>query len=195
MTYYVGRSHPAVLITIYAAWAFVVALLVHRALADLKTAQLRDRERSRSIHAIPVVAALAVCAGLSPLALDVPPIGQDYERLSKGPAAQAASVPSPIVSLISKYVKKNERTVIIYPYGHLLAVQASVNNVFPFAHPNSVLLVDQSRLVLDRINQLPVGHNHVFAQLVPAVAEIMSLTGFEQIDAYGDFTVWRGPSR
>ena len=46
--------------------------------------------------------------------------------------------------------------------------------------------------VLDQINQLPVGHNYVFAQLVPTVAEIMSLTGFERIDAYDDFTVWRG---
>ena len=194
MTYYVGRSHPAVLITIFAAWAFVLALLVHRVLTDLHAARLRGGERSRSIHAIPVAAALAVCAGLSPLALDIPHIAQDYERLSREPAVQAASVPSPFVSLISKYVGKNQPTVIIYPYGHLLAVQASVKNLFPFAHPNSVLLVDQSRLVLDQINKLPAGHNYVFAQLVPAVADIMSRTGFEQIDGYGDFTVWRGPS-
>ncbi len=49
MMYYVGRSHPAVLVTVYCAWAFVIALLAYRVISDAHEASLLSADRGYAI--------------------------------------------------------------------------------------------------------------------------------------------------
>jgi hypothetical protein len=188
--YYVGRSHPAVLVTLYAAWAFVAALLAHRVLADVWAARSRGPERAYAIHAIPAAAILGLWCWFLPFVLGGPDVRAEIRRLVNAPAARGDTRRGQLVSLVAKYVPRGEPTVILYPDAHWLALEASVNNMCPFAHPDSVLLKAQSAPVLESIERLPRHRRYVFGRFIASVGDRLSREGFARIDANADFEVW-----
>ena len=192
-SYYIARSHPSAIVEIYSAWAFVVALLAHRMLSDVREAKLNSADGGYSIFAIPTVAILALCSGLLPLVLEFPKVGDEIRRLSYNAGPNVDQRPSRLVSLISKYVKTDDTTVIVYPNAHWLAMRASVRNVFPYAHPLSLLARSQLEPTLKSIEQLPRNRQYVFGDLVSEITDWLNRAGFQLVEADGDFAVWRGP--
>jgi hypothetical protein len=190
-TYYIGRSHPSVIVNIYSAWAFVVALLTHRILIDMREARLSTTaDGGNSIWAIPTVAVLALCSALLPLSLEFPKVGDEMKRLSYRAGAHADQRPARLASLIRKYVRKSEPTVIIYPDAHWLAIRASVQNVFPYAHPLSLLVKAQLEPLFLSLERLRPGHEYVFGDLIPDITDRLRRLGFVFVEADGDFAVW-----
>ncbi len=192
LTYYVGRSHPAVLIATYGGWAYVVALLLHRLLVDVRQTKFADQRAGYAIGAIPVAAALALSCGLLPLVLVLPDVPAQFARLrSKGVRDNSGPV---LAEFVSRYVKRNASTVIIWTNPHLIALSASVQNMYPYAHVGSVLLKAQVRPVLESVERLPKDAQYVFGELSPTVSEGLVRMGFTPVDAIGPFGCWRGPS-
>jgi hypothetical protein len=190
MAYYVGRSHPQVLVTLYPAWAFVAALLTHRVLGDVLAARKSDREGGHFIYAIPVAAVLALWGGLLPFVLEVPHVPEEVQRLVHPHAGSVDVRPERLVSLVHKYVHKGEPAVILYPNGHWLAIRASVKNLCPFVHPDSVLLQTQLKSVFDSIERLPRQRRYVFGALGGPIGDRLSRAGFTRVDGDADFEVW-----
>ncbi|MBN1609466.1 MAG: hypothetical protein JW940_22740 [Polyangiaceae bacterium] len=193
--YYVGRSHPAVLVTLYAAWAFAAVLLTHRVFADVRTAKQRNRDGGYSIHAIPVAAVLGLWCWLLPFVLEVPNVRAESSRLFQPHAGPVDLRSAQLVSLVNKYVHKGEPAVILYPDGHWLALRASVKNLCPFVHPESVLLQAQVDPVFDSIKRLPRRHRYVFGRLNGTITGRLSREGFARVDANADFEVWTDGGR
>lgn len=188
-TYFVGRSHPAVIIAIYPAWAFALALLLHRILSDARAATMRRRSDSAVVHALPTAGMLTLCAGLIPLVIHIPHVDREIDRIeyhSGGLGSRAAR----LASFVSKYVTHGSQTVIVAVDAHQVALEAGVQNMYPFAHPGSVLLKSQLRPVLESIERLPPGDQYVFGAVWPEVAQFLVRSGFQQIDATGDFVAW-----
>ena len=84
--------------------------------------------------------------------------------------------------------------MIIYPHAHWLTIQASVQNVYPFTDPEALILKAQIPPLFKIIERLPQRSKYVFGDLIPPITEMLSRTGFERIEADGDFAVWRGPN-
>lgn len=187
--YFVGRSHPAVIIAMYPAWAFALALLLQRIVADVYRQRTWRADEGAVIHAIPSAAILGVWAGLVPLILELPQVSAEIDRLEYHSGGLDPR-PTRLSALISKYVPKGAPTVVVAVNAHQLATDASVENLYPFAHPGSVLLKSQLRPVLDSITRLPSGDQYVFGSVWPQVAEALGQSGFKQIDSDGDFIVW-----
>jgi hypothetical protein len=188
--YYVGRSHPAVLVTLFAAWAFVAVLLTHRVVGEVCAAQKSSREGGYSVYAIPVATLLGLWGCLMPFVLEVPNVRAEVERLWHPHGGPVDLRPAHLVTLVNKYVHKGEPAVILYPDGHWLAIRASVRNLSPFAHPDSVLLRAQLGPVFESIQRLPRHHRYVLGRLMGPISDRLSREGFARVDADGDFEVW-----
>jgi hypothetical protein len=188
--YYVGRSHPAVLVALYPAWAFAAALLAHRVVGDVRAAEQSRRERGYSVYAIPAAAVLGLWCWLLPFVLEVPVVRGQISRLVYRRGGLVDLWPERAASLINTYVHKGEATVILYRDAHWLALRASVNNLCPFADPDSVLLKAQLDPVFESIGRLPRHHRYVFGRLTGPITERLSRDGFARVDANGDFEVW-----
>ncbi|MBN1609465.1 MAG: hypothetical protein JW940_22735 [Polyangiaceae bacterium] len=188
--YYVGRSHPQVLATLYAAWAFVAALLTHRVLSDAWAAKKSNREGGYSVYAIPVAMLLALWGGLLPFVFELPSVRAEVGRLVYPRGGPVDLRPLHLVSLVNKYRHKGEPAVILYPDGHWLAIRASVKNLCPFAHPDSVLLQAQLGPVFASIERLPRQQRYVFGRLNGPITDRLSREGFARVDADADFEVW-----
>jgi hypothetical protein len=72
-------------------------------------------------------------------------------------------------------------------------IRASVQNLFPIVHPESIQIKAQLRPIFESIRRLPRHHEYVFGDLIPPITEMLNRSGFERIEADGDFAVWRGP--
>lgn len=186
--YFVGRSHPGVIIAMYSSWAFVVALLLHRVLCDVQEKKRSHAVDGDIIDAIPVTAMLALCCGLLPIVLEVPNVSYEVQRLRQ--SGPVDTRPARLAKLVAKYVKKNQPTVVSYVNAHQIAQMAAVSNLFPFAHTGSVLLSSQIQPVLKSIERLPAGDQYVFGAFWPPVAAALNRWGFVPVESDGDFGVW-----
>ena len=146
LMYYVGRSHPNVLITIYPAWAFAFLLLAWSCWADLA-----PRLRSlgwRALTPAAVLLALGYAAVAGRLS-DRPDLVAQFRRLTTKQYAEDFAAPwmlgeyRAVVACLRSHTTPGESVAVIAPAGHLEAAEAGVVNVFPFACSNSVLLQAQ----------------------------------------------------
>ena len=208
LTYYIGRSHAYVLTAVFCAWGLVLGLLAWRAWLHWRGRGLPWRPGAglgTIVRVAPSVATLALCLALLPDAMNVPSPLTQGRRLSTPPAG-APSGDADAVALVRKYVPAGRPTVVVYPRGHWLALQAGVDNRSPFVHPGSLLLRRQVDLLMGAIDRLPLAAKYVFGQRAPcaesrecgAEGELapheltvrLRQAGFAPLDAVGTLVVW-----
>jgi hypothetical protein len=80
--------------------------------------------------------------------------------------------------------------MIVFRDAHWLALKARVSNVFPFADPDSLIILPQIDTVLASLARLPVGREYVFGSLIAEVRRRLEALGFRKLEAEGDFAVW-----
>jgi hypothetical protein len=133
--YFVGRSHPDVLISLFSAWALTLALLL----------VLIVREGAKREHWRPSVAALGVfaAAGLAVCSLAQTPVpGPQLDRLDR-------TTPTPVLRplederAIAAQTKPGEPIAIFAPLGHRLAYDVGIVDVLPFSDVRQVLTRQQ----------------------------------------------------
>jgi hypothetical protein len=192
LTYYMGRSHSEVLHTVLCAWSFALAHLVCRAWI-LWSRRRDEQEKTGSwLAVIPQVALASLFALMVPSVGDVPNPLTQIRRLAL-PDARAGAVDAKPVALIKKYVHRGENTVIVYRDAHWLALKAGVSNVYPFAHPDSLIILPQIDTALASLARLPAGREYVFGSLIGDVRGRLEALGFRKLEAEGDFAVWAKP--
>ena len=123
--YFVGRSHPHVLIDVFSAWALALSLLVVVAVRDLAATPRR-----------PGLAALLVLAGfgISVCSLaQTPTPWSQLDRLSHTlPADERPFDVS--VEIVDKLTRGGEPIVILLKQGHRIADRVGVVNVAPYTN-------------------------------------------------------------
>jgi hypothetical protein len=192
LAYYIGRSHPMSIGMPLCAWSYVLVLFAHRAWIDWRATRVVPR--NAWLAPVPAVM-LSVGVGMSGSGFATPPnlLQQLYRLGTKSPLDDSANLG--VIALIQKYVPPGKSTVIAYRDAHWLALRAKVNNLYPFAHYASIILLDQLDAVMAALYQLPPSESYFFGRPPAELRQRLLDNGFRQLDAVGDFAVWkRAPS-
>jgi hypothetical protein len=197
--YYVGRSHPYSLNLVLPFWGFSLSLLVWEAFTTWKPSPTRRRFWISVLPAMLLLGNLSICA--SEVVHTLSPIGQ-IERLAGdgtpfNPAARFLSPLGPVAGLspnvpiyadkmaaMADFVRQRsapgERVVISYPYGHLIGIEAGVDNVYPFGVGSELVTYAQLDEVMKAVGMNRV--NRVFGTIHPEVARRLAAQGFRRVD-------------
>jgi hypothetical protein len=179
--YYVGRSHPHSLVVVFWPWAFCLLLLCWESFQQLRLA-LHTRQRTQvALLCVPAVLLFAHCAiGYADLTHLRSPVRQ-WRRMQAS-AGLWRGVEDTITSEIRRRTQPSEKVGIVFPYGHLFAIRAGVENIFPFSHPGSLILLSQMDLAVnvfldDRVTTL-------FGSFTPTFQAKLQSHGFQKIAAF-----------
>ncbi|HEX7290146.1 MAG TPA: hypothetical protein VF250_03375 [Conexibacter sp.] len=121
-TYYVGRSHPEVLINMFPMWALCLVLLTIVVLREV-----------RGSGRLPGPAGFACAVGFGVLVCSLaqtPTPWSQVRRLSETTPDRVISARA--VRFVERHTRPGEPVVILTPTGHNLAVRAGVTDVAPY---------------------------------------------------------------
>jgi hypothetical protein len=76
---------------------------------------------------------------------------------------------------------RGEAVLIAFPYGHRLAIDLGIDNVFPFAHPGSLIVRPQVDAALAQLERHHV--RSVFGLVCPELAAGLAARGFQRTGA------------
>jgi hypothetical protein len=170
--YYIGRSHPVVLVMIFWAWGVTLAFLA------LSAVRAWNKKRSLLLVLPLVGVMLHLSLGLIDI-VERPWLPQNKQRLPEGVAALDETLNHAAVFVRSNS-QPGEMTVIISPYSHRIGIEASVDNVYPFASPGSLLLYSQLELVCKSIIQHKI--RQIFGTInTRSLQEMLSSLGFQHV--------------
>jgi hypothetical protein len=191
MMYYVGRSHPQVLVMVFPAWALAFVLLAWLGLEDVR-ARRRTHGWLRALTPGAVLLGAGYVGVLATFA-ERPNVVQQVRRLTAPGGGAQPGTPllgdtAALADCVRDHAAPGEKVGIIAPYGHLVAGATGVVNVFPFACPGSLIVRSQ---LLRATRALQEGHvRRVFAAgLSPDVVLELCRLGFRQEDA-GTPVLW-----
>jgi hypothetical protein len=188
-SYFAGRSHPEVLISLFSAWSLALSLLgivVVRAL----TATRRW----------PTVAEVAVLAGLAltvcSLAQTPAPSSQIDRIRTAGPPNSPIQRTDALRFLAEARVRPGERVLILIPMGHRLAYELGLVNVAPYVSMISMPAVEQLDEALAALRRERGGL--VFAylgQVLPEQREAIEQAGFRPVRETSDYAEYVDTTR
>jgi len=133
-SYYVGRSHPEVLVTSFAAWSLALALLALVALRRLAVAPRRWPEPAAA------AAIFAFCVAACSLAQTPTPWSQ-LHRLRHTASIGFARPGGQ--EFIVRHIRRGERVAILQTLGHRIGANLHVTDVAPYTGEASMPAVDQ----------------------------------------------------
>lgn len=178
--YYVGRSHPEVLVTSFAIWSFTLALLAVGAIRQLA----RDPRRWPQPAAAACLVAFAVAA--CSLAQTPTPWSQ-LDRLGETTDATLATPSGQ--QFVAQHTSPGERVAILHPLGHRIGYNLGVEDVTPYTGVLSMPAVEQ---VDDTVRILrEEGGSKVFLVVVrgneaPDVRPALEAAGFARAAGDGE---------
>jgi hypothetical protein len=153
-SYYMGRSHPQVLVSMFLAWSFSLTLLfvvVVRALA------------ARASHR-PTLPEAACLLGFGVLACSLAQAPTPWSQVARLQRTGAAIYRQPADEpFIAAHTRPGEAVVILTKLGHRAAYDIGVRNVTPYTGGSSMPTVDQFVETLERLRA--AGGRKVFLSL------------------------------
>jgi hypothetical protein len=133
-SYFVGRSHPEVLVDLFSAWALALVLLVVVVARELR----RPASRVRVAHVAVLVGFGIAIASIA----QTPTPWSQMQRLGRG--GSSYDFPTPRYSgFLERATRRGERIALFLPLGHRAAYELGLDNVSPYASSGSVPLVRQ----------------------------------------------------
>jgi len=134
-SYYVGRSLPEVLLSIFSAWSLALALLL---VAAVRAILARPARRPTLAEAGLLLAfGLTVCS-----IAQTPTPWSQIARLHDTSSARPLSV-APTARAIAAVTHRGERVAILGPLGHQIAYELQIDNVSPYVSIESMPLRSQ----------------------------------------------------
>lgn len=158
-SYYAGRSLPEVLISIFSAWSFALALLL---VATVRAVLARPARRP-TLAELGVLLAfgIAVCS-----VAQTPTPWSQVERLQeRSPERPAAGLPAR--PAIAAATRPGEHVLILNPYGHRIAYDLGLDNVSPYGLLEEMPVREQLAEAIDALREaggrklfLPISQTH-----------------------------------
>jgi hypothetical protein len=203
--YYMGRTHPAGLTVLFSIWALSVALLALLALRALAA----WRDRSGAPSPLLIAGALVLLGLVGATVAQFPAPWTQIRRIATSEPAPPPYDVSAAVTLLRRTAKPGEPVVMFAPLGHLIALDAGVENVSTYSHPDGVFTYQQLNEVLAALHDaggtrfylanstLP---NTTFPgahATFPEIPQVLASDGFSPRieDPASGITEWRGPPR
>ncbi len=174
-SYFAGRSHPEVLISLFSAWAFALALLL---VVVVRAVQARADRR-------PTVAEVALLAGCALAVCSLAQTPAPWSQLAR----IGRSAPTPLLkALVTREfiahsdVSPGERVLILAPMGHRVAYELGLVNVAPYVSIISMPAEEQMAESLEALRA--AGGTRVFASLgqtLPVQLQAIEAVGFRVV--------------
>ena len=199
--YYMGRSHPVVLVAMFSAWALSGALLSLLALRQLAAAPRRGGAPGwrRLLAPARSVALIAATLGLCTTAVaQAPAPWTQLKRIRTNAPVPAPYDLSPAVALVRASTRHGEAVAILAPLGHLIAWDARVKNVSPYSSAGDILSFEQMEEELDALRKHHGTRFFLGEYTSPEVRLVLGAHGFRPAAGVGtSFEEWvyRRPSR
>jgi hypothetical protein len=159
--YYVGRSHPEVLINMFPAWAFSVTLLF--ALAVRRLVARPDR--------LPTIAEAACLVGFGVLVCSLAQLPAPWAQVERLQDTTARTLSRPGEEhYVTERTRDGEPVLILSTLGHRLAARVGVVNVSPYTGEESMPAREQLEEALAALAR--AGGHRVFLPLAEPTADV-----------------------
>jgi hypothetical protein len=132
--YFMGRSHPEVLVSMFSAWAFALMLLT------IATVEQMRQDRHKRV----TVAQFAVLAGTGVMACSLastPLPWTQIDRLQR--KAEPLYVASASLKQALRHYSGGKPAVILDDIGHRAAYESGIVNISPYLGPEAIVAVQQ----------------------------------------------------
>jgi len=169
--YFVGRSHPDVLVNLFSAWALALSLL---AVAAVRALAARP---SRRPHAVELAVLVGFGLAVASLAQTPAPWSQ-LERLADD-TPTAVFRDNAYTHFLAAHTRRGERVAILNAGGHRYAYDLGLDNVSPYASSLAIVTVHQLRTTVDALRA--AGGRKLFVALPatdPAAIAYLQRHGF-----------------
>ncbi|HEX4804525.1 MAG TPA: hypothetical protein VFU94_01385 [Conexibacter sp.] len=171
-SYFAGRSHPEVLISLFSAWALALALLL---VAVVRAVRARPGRRPTA----PEVALLAGCALAVCSLAQTPAPWSQLQRIGRSTPTPKLQE-RPVREFVAHAdVSPGEHVLILAPMSHRIAYELGLVNVAPYVNMISMPAVRQLTESLDALRA--AGGTRVFAaigQILPAQIQAIEEAGY-----------------
>jgi len=133
--YFVGRSHPHVLIDLFSAWGLALSLLL------LVVVPAIARRPSRR----PQLAELLVLAGFGAMACSLAQTPTPWSQLDRlGTTTPVARrVATAVTTVVDQMTRRGEPVALLVPLGHRIADELGLDDVTPYANGGSMMTARQ----------------------------------------------------
>lgn len=167
-TYYVGRSHPQVLMALFPIWGLALGIVGIRALQY-------PSKPGRFVFGL----GLLFFAGLFVSALrDIPM--REFGRRMRESDPQLRTTLDARVEELRALGKPGVRVLLLENYGHWVALKAGVKNVFPYSAVEGVVMVkDQARWIRDVA--VKNGIDRYYGAPIPELREALEREGIVEV--------------
>jgi hypothetical protein len=189
-SYFAGRSHPEVLISLFSAWALALSLLGIVVIRDLTA---RGGRR-------PAVAEVAVLAGLALTVCSLAQTPAPWTQLDRirtaGPPNSPIQRTDALRFIAGAHARPGERVLILIPMGHRLAYELRLVNVAPYVSMISMPAISQLDEALAVLRK--EGGRRVFAylgQVLPEHREAIAQAGFRPVRETSDYAEYLDATR
>lgn len=175
-SYYVGRSHPQVLVAVFSAWAFVMALLMWDGWVEVRSST-RPLSGTRVLWGLPLMAIVGQLSLAVAPAWELRDVGDQFSRITAAGGPEGFR-DDDTIALVRRHARPGEKVLILAPLSHRIARRAGVRDVFPYNSPESVVTLDQLDEVRGRLEAERVRRVFTAVPLVPEVQDMLSREGF-----------------
>jgi len=189
-SYFAGRSHPEVLISLFSAWALALSLLGIVAIRAL----LARGGRRPSVAEVAVLAGLALSA--CSLAQTPVPWTQVDRIRTAGPPNSPIQRTDALRFVADAHARRGERVLILIPMGHRLAYELGLVNVAPYVSMISMPAVEQLQEALTTLRR--EGGTRIFAylgQVLPEHRAAIAQAGFRPVRETSDYAEYIDATR
>jgi hypothetical protein len=187
--YYVGRSHPQVLMSFFPIWTFTFVILFWLQFESLRK-NYHNMDLKDKFLSLPLTVFILMHFCLFLFATTCIPKMIDRMYLKKSViSSQYDLMQSSLVEKIRKYSNQGEQVGIIYPMGFSLAVEANVINVFPFIQDESLLIKEQVEMAIKLFEEKNI--SMIYGKFPSEMRLILESKKYTKIDSIEDFEVWK----
>jgi hypothetical protein len=184
-SYFAGRSHPEVLISLFSAWTLALTLLGIVVIGSLSR-----------MRRWPTVAEAAVVYGLALAACSLAQTPTPWSQVDR--IATAGPPNSPIQRFDARrfvaeaHARAGERVLILIPMGHRIAYELGLVNVAPYVSMISMPAIEQLGESIDALRA--EGGVRVFAylgQVLPESQRAIEEAGFRRVRETADYAEYQ----
>lgn len=172
--YYTGRTHPAGLVVLFSIWALTALLLGVLALRSVRAWSGRPQ-----IASMLLTTGALLMVGLTATSLtQFPSPWVQVSRIERSLALPAPYNVSAAVDFVRRTAKRSESIVLLAPLGHVIALDADVENVSPYSSPEGVVTYEQLDETIAALRAAHGTRFYVSTSVFPEISRALAREGF-----------------
>lgn len=193
--YFMGRSHPNVLVTLFSAWALSGALLSLLALKELAREPVPQfgtltRKHMRTWAGSTALIAATLCLAATAIT-QIPAPWTQFKRIATSTPAPAPYNLSPAVNFVRSTSRHDEAVMLLAPLGHEVARAAGVRNVSPFSSSADIITYELLGEMLEILHKNHGTRFFLGEYIAPEIPRVLSADGFKPVVGPGSgLTEW-----